>query len=178
MTRISAAMASALASSTGKWLARSWKKSRASSVGSRIRRPVGRAMPPLSSRATRQARYSASMARPALGALPAKVEISSSGTCSSPSSGSDSTSRSPVSSAFSRRPERAAISTSSASVSLMQQGRGDGALVVLDQVQVAGGNAEPGGQRLLRQALLLPQPAHRPADQRPCHDFTPFTEST
>lgn len=61
------------------------------------------------------------MARAAFGALPASVETSSSGTWSRPSSGSDMTSRSPVSIAFSRMPESAAISTCSASVSLISR---------------------------------------------------------
>jgi hypothetical protein len=112
-------MLSAASSSAGKWFARSWKKSRASSVGSRMRRPVGSAMPEASSRATRQARYSASTARAALGAEAARVVTSCSGTSSKPSIGSDRTSRRPDPSWRSAVPDRAASSTPSTSVSLM-----------------------------------------------------------
>ena len=58
---------------------------------------------------------------------------------------------------------------------LDQQGRGDGALVVLDQVQVARGDAEPSRQRLLRQFPLGAQAADRPADQGTGHALAPLT---
>jgi hypothetical protein len=58
---------------------------------------------------------------------------------------------------------------------LDEEGGRDGALVVLDQVQVAGGDAEPGGERLLRQPLLQADPADRPAQQRAGHRFSSFT---
>ena len=60
---------------------------------------------------------------------------------------------------------------------LLDQAEDGRPLVVLDQVQVAGRDAEPDGQRLLGEALFHPQPTHRPADHGPCHGFTPFTVS-
>ncbi len=117
--RISSPRASAKLSSSGKWLPRSWKKSRASSFGSSMRRPEGSAMPEESSRATRQARYSASTPRAAFGAEAAMACTSPSGIVSRPRTASDSTSRSPASSWRSAWPESAARSTPSASVSLI-----------------------------------------------------------
>jgi hypothetical protein len=48
---------------------------------------------------------------------------------------------------------------------------------VLDQVEIARGNAEARGQCLLRQAAFQAQAANRAADQRASHEFTTFTES-
>jgi hypothetical protein len=54
---------------------------------------------------------------------------------------------------------------------LEQHRRRDGALVVLDQVEIAGRDAEPGGERLLGHRALAAQAADGAADQGAGHDF-------
>ena len=106
------------------------------------------------------------MARAALGAAAATRRPPPPATASTPSSGSAKTSRRPTSSWRSSVPDSVGQIDPQGLGELDQQRGGDRALIVLDQVQVAGGDAEPGRQRLLRQAPLGPQPPHRPADQR------------
>jgi hypothetical protein len=48
---------------------------------------------------------------------------------------------------------------------------------VLDQVEVARRDAEAGGQRLLRQALLHPEAPDGAPEERAAHRFTSFTEA-
>ena len=87
---------------------RSSKKSRASSFGSSTRRPEGSAMPPASSRATRQARYSASTARAAFGAAAGELGDLRLGHRIEPSNGSAKASRRPTSSCRSPLPDSVA----------------------------------------------------------------------
>jgi hypothetical protein len=61
---------------------------------------------------------------------------------------------------------------------LEQHRRRDGALVVLDEVQVARRDAEAGGERLLRHRPLAAQAADGAADQRAGHDFLSFGRDT
>ena len=172
---ISAAIASAAASSSAKWLPRSSKKSRASSFGSRTRRPgrqrdaagvLARHAPGAIQRQHRARRIRRAAGQRRRPPPPAPA--------SRPSSGSAKTSRRPLSSCLLARPDSAARSTRSVSPSLISSDGGHRALVVLDQVQVAGGDAEPGGQRLLRQPLFRAQPADRAADQRAGHALHPL----
>ncbi len=78
-------------------------------------------MPLESSRATRQARYRARMARAAFGLPAASAATSGSGTGSAASIGSANTSRSPTSSCRSDVPDRAARSRRRISASLMSK---------------------------------------------------------
>src|SRR5205807_8195477 len=52
---------------------------------------------------------------------------------------------------------------------LDQQRGGHGALVVLDQVEIAGGDAKPAGQHLLGKRALVAQAPDDPADLGPTH---------
>ena len=133
---------------------RSSKKSRASSFGSSTRRPDGSAMPPASSRATRQARYSASTARAGIRAARRRASaISASGTASAAEQRvGEAPPAAPTSSCRSCAAGQCGEIDAERLAQLDQQRGRDGALVVLDQVQIAGGDAEPRGQRLLRQA--------------------------
>ena len=108
-------------------------------------------------------------------ALPAASCLSSaSGTASAPSSGSANASRRPTSSCRSCVPDSVAQFDPQRLGQLDQQRGGHGALVVLDQVEIAGGNAKPGGQRLLRQAPFGAQAPHRAADQGAGHSLQPL----
>src|SRR3546814_20697423 len=48
----------------------------------------------------------------------------------------------------------------------VQEGAADGAAIVLDQVEIAGRDADPPGERALRDADLLPATAYAVADRR------------
>ena len=116
--------------------------------------PDGSAIPPASSRATRQARYSASTARAALGLDPASCaqfrlrhRVRAEQRVGEHLAQLDL--ELPLLAAREHRelhPQRLR--------QLDEQRGGDGALVVLDEVQVAGRDAEPRRQRLLRKLPL------------------------
>ena len=134
-------------------------------------------MPLASSRATRQARYSASTARAAFG-LPAAsaLDLRLRHRVGAEQRVGEHLAQPDLELPLLGAGERREIDPQRLG-QLDQQAGGDGALVVLDQVQVARRDAEPGRQRLLRQLPLRCAAGGRCGRSGCGPFFTTFTES-